>query len=134
MSPHHHPVSPVNRRNARRMRKDLTEAEHKFWNAVRAHRLMGLGFRRQLPINGYIVDFACPAKKLIIEIDGSQHAGSSADILRDESLEKLGWAVLRFWNDNVMRDIDNVCLHIVTVVGLAKPDNPMQTPYAEQTL
>lgn len=114
----------------------MTDAELKFWNAVRAHRLMGLGFRRQFPIAGYIVDFVCPAQKLIVEIDGSQHADetkASYDAVRTARLEADGWTVLRFWNDDVMRDIDNVCLHIVTIAGHAKPDNPMPTPFAEQT-
>jgi len=56
------------------MRKAMTDAELKLWNELRAHRLMGLGFRRQFPIAGYIVDFACPEKKLIVEVDGSQHS------------------------------------------------------------
>ena len=60
------------------MRKVLTPAELKLWNELRAHRLMGLGFRRQFPIAGYIVDFACPEKKLVLEVDGSQHAGAAA--------------------------------------------------------
>ncbi|EFG8200316.1 DUF559 domain-containing protein, partial [Escherichia coli] len=66
MSPSHHPVPPANRRNARRMRRAMTDAELKLWNELRAHRLMGLSFRRQMPIDGYIADFACPARKLIV--------------------------------------------------------------------
>ena len=120
----HRPIPPVHRQNARRMRKALTEAELKLWNAVRAHRLMGLAFRRQLPIAGYIVDFACPLKKLIVELDGSQHGedtGQMADAVRDRRLSDLGWTILRFWNDDVLRDIDGVCQHIITAAGLAVP-------------
>lgn len=94
----------------------MTDAELKLWNEIRAHRLMGLGFRRQLPIAEYIVDFACPAKKLIVEVDGSQHGTAElagADQTRTEELRRLGWTVLRFWNDDVLRDIDAVCQHIV---------------------
>jgi very-short-patch-repair endonuclease len=118
------PVPLVNRRNARRMRKALTDAELKLWNELRAHRLMGLPFRRQMPISGYIVDFACPSKKLIVEVDGSQHgseAGAQGDSVRDGTLKSLGWTILRFWNDDVLRDIDNVCQHIVIVAGVAQP-------------
>ena len=118
----HAPVPPKNRTNARRMRKALTEAELKVWNELRAHRLMGLSFRRQLPIAGYIVDFACPSRKLVVELDGSQHGedgGILRDAIRTEHLEKLGWTVLRFWNDDVLKDIDNVCLHILKIVGEA---------------
>ncbi len=106
------------------MRKVMTDAELKLWNELRAHRLMGLGFRRQFPIAGYIVDFACPQKKLIVEVDGSQHgeAGlAGADEIRTKRLEQDGWIVLRFWNDEVIRDIDNVCQHIVIAAGLAGP-------------
>ncbi|MCR4266878.1 endonuclease domain-containing protein [Nitratireductor sp. ZSWI3] len=113
----HHPVPPMNRRNARRMRKALTEAELKLWNELRAHRLMGLSFRRQMPIGGYIADFACPSARIIVEVDGSQHGASAGDIIRDASLSALGWKVLRFWNDDVVNNIDDVCQHIVTVAG-----------------
>jgi very-short-patch-repair endonuclease len=117
------PVPLVNRRNARRMRKTPTDAELKLWNELRAHRPMGLRFRRQMPISGYIVDFVCPSKKLIVEVDGSQHgskAGARNDSIRDETLKSLGWTLLRFWNDDVIRDIDNVCQHIVIVAGVAQ--------------
>ncbi|RUV05204.1 MAG: endonuclease domain-containing protein [Mesorhizobium sp.] len=116
----HYPVPPINRRNARKMRKVMTDAELKLWNEIRAHRLMGLAFRRQMPIAGYIVDFACPGRKLIVELDGSQHAqaeASAPDAARTAKLEALGWTILRFWNDDVIRDLDNVCQHIVIEAG-----------------
>ena len=118
MTQSHVPVPPLNRANAKRMRKNMTDAERKLWHELRAHRLMGLGFRRQYPIRNYIADFACPARRLIVEIDGSHHAddGTPArDLSRTKTLESDGWTVLRFWNDDVLRDIDNVCQHIVTV-------------------
>lgn len=121
----HHPVSTPNRRNARKMRCAMTGAELKLWNELRAHRLMGLGFRRQMPIAGYIVDFACAEKKIIVEIDGSQHADdeqSKLDKLRSDKLTSLGWTVLRFWNDDVMNDIDGVCRHVVIEAGLTAKD------------
>ncbi|WP_027146345.1 endonuclease domain-containing protein [Mesorhizobium sp. WSM3626] len=107
------------------MRKVMTDAELKLWNELRAHRLMGLGFRRQFPIAGYIADFACPQKKLVVELDGSQHGDAelaAADTFRTTRLEQDGWTVLRFWNDDVIRDIDNVCQHIVIVAGLGGTD------------
>ncbi|MER9216202.1 endonuclease domain-containing protein [Mesorhizobium sp. M0663] len=119
----HTPLPSKHRANARSMRKVMTPAELKLWNELRAHRLVGLGFRRQFPIAGYIVDFACPDKKLIVEIDGSQHTEADA-VVRDEArtvrLEQDGWTVLRFWNDDIIRDIDNVCQHIVIAAGLAE--------------
>lgn len=121
----HYPVPSINRRNARKMRKGMTDAELKLWNELRAHRLMGLSFRRQMPIAGYIVDFACPSKRLIIEVDGSQHGETTValdDQTRSRILESLGWTVLRFWNDDIFRDIDGVCGHIVAVAGLTQAD------------
>ncbi|SIT55261.1 conserved hypothetical protein [Mesorhizobium prunaredense] len=116
----HTPLPPRNRANAKSMRKAMTDAELKLWNELRAHRLMGLGFRRQFPIAGYIVDFACPDKKPIVEVDGSQHADANAgDEARTKRLERDGWTILRFWNDDIICDIDNVCQQIVIEAGLA---------------
>jgi very-short-patch-repair endonuclease len=130
----HYPVSANNRSNARKMRKAMTDAELKLWNEIRAHRLMGLAFRRQMPISGYIVDFACSSKKLIVELDGSQHAqadASASDAERTAKLEALGWTILRFWNDDVIRDIDNVCQHIVIEAGLASAEMAASEPARE---
>ncbi|TWF58451.1 endonuclease domain-containing protein [Neorhizobium alkalisoli] len=114
----HAPVPPQRRSNAKRMRKVMTDAEVKFWNAVRAHRLGGLSFRRQVPIAGYIVDFCCASHRLIVEIDGLQHVEDIAyDNARTQRLERDGWTVLRFWNQDVLADIDNVCLHVLIVIG-----------------
>ena len=137
MTSSHHPVPLANRRNARKMRKALTDAELKLWNELRAHRLMGLGFRRQMPIAGYIVDFACSDKKLIVELDGSQHATvehQAKDAERDRKLQALGWTILRFWNDDVLHHADSVCQHIVVAAGLAAPESPMLTAPSPQTM
>ncbi|MDX8520768.1 endonuclease domain-containing protein [Mesorhizobium dulcispinae] len=120
----HTPLPPRHRANAKSMRRVMTDAELKLWNELRAHRLMGLDFRRQFPIAGYIVDFACPEKRLVVEVDGSQHGDAGlaeADGSRTSRLEQDGWTVLRFWNDDVIRDIDNVCQRIVIRAGLAGP-------------
>lgn len=122
----HHDVRPTTRGNARRMRAAMTDAELKLWNAVRAHRLMGLSFRRQMPIAGYIVDFACPQYKIVVEVDGSGHAMPHTlndDAERSERLAAAGWTVLRFWNDDVLKDIDGVCTHIVRVIGFDAFEN-----------
>ena len=121
----HTPLPPKNRSRAKAMRSAMTEAELKLWNELRAHRLMGLGFRRQFPIASYIVDFACPARKLIVEVDGSQHGEDEVfayDAARDERLRSDGWTILRFWNDDVLADIDGVCTHIVIAAGLMAED------------
>jgi len=121
----HTPLPPNNRARAKAMRGKMTPAELKLWNEVRAHRLGGLSVRRQFGVGDYIVDFACPAKKLVIELDGSQHADddiAGRDARRTAFLEANGWTVIRFWNDDVLRDIDGVCQHIVAAAGLAAED------------
>ena len=103
----------------------MTDAELKLWNELRAHRLMGMGFRRQVPIGPYIADFACAEHSIIIEVDGSQHGNEASamhDEMRSEYLRSRGWTVLRFWNDDVLRDIDNVCQHVVIAAGLGGSD------------
>ncbi|MDX8517147.1 endonuclease domain-containing protein [Mesorhizobium dulcispinae] len=123
----HDLVPSRQRKNAKSMRRAMTDAELKLWNELRAHRLMGISFRRQVPIGPYIVDFACSGHRLIVEVDGSQHADaehSRHDEARSAYLSASGWTILRFWNDDVIRDIDNVCQHIVIAAGLAGADVP----------
>ncbi|PBB87607.1 MULTISPECIES: endonuclease domain-containing protein [unclassified Mesorhizobium] len=123
----HDLVPSRQRKNAKSMRHAMTDAELKLWNELRAHRLMGMSFRRQLPIGPYIVDFACAAHRIIVEVDGSQHADADhlrSDEARSAYLSASGWTILRFWNDDVIRDIDNVCQHIVIVAGLAGAEVP----------
>lgn len=108
------------RANAKRLRKDMTPEEKRLWQVIRAHRLDGIAFRRQMPIAGYIVDFAAPAHRLIVELDGSQHGERMALIMdrrRDQTLARLGWTVLRFWNADVMSDLDGVCRKIMEACG-----------------
>ncbi|MBX4971566.1 DUF559 domain-containing protein [Rhizobium leguminosarum bv. viciae] len=106
---------PHRRAHARRMRKAMTDAELKLWKEHRAYRLMDLSFRRPVPIAGYVVGFACPTHRLIVEIDGSQHA------LAPNASYDDGWTVLRFWNDDTLRDIDNVCSQIIRITGKDLP-------------
>src|SRR3954470_225354 len=118
----HDLVPSRQRKNAKSMRRVMTDAELKLWNELRAHRLMGMSFRRQVPIGPYIVDFACSAHHLVVEVDGSQHADvedAERDKARSAQLSASGWTILRFWNDDVIRDIDNFCQHIVIEAGLA---------------
>jgi very-short-patch-repair endonuclease len=119
----HRSIPPKHRASAKQMRHAMTEPELRFWNAVRAHRLMKLGFRRQVPIAGYIVDFACPSRRLVVEIDGAHHgdgARAGRDVARTACLEEAGWQVVRFWNDEVMRDIEGVCRHVLAVINEAE--------------
>ena len=113
----HQPVPPKHRLHARSMRRDPTEAEARLWNQIRSRRLGGTKFRRQVPMGGFIADFLCTEAKLIIEIDGSQHAESDYDVARSAELKLRGFRVLRFWNDDVLRDVDGVCATILAYAG-----------------
>lgn len=95
---------------ARILRKTkMTNAEQLLWNEIRAHRLYGLKFRRQIPLGPYIADFLCIEKKLIIELDGKSHEErKSYDERRTKYLEEHGFQVLRFTNDDVENDVEIV--------------------------
>ena len=103
------PVRPSHRGFARSMRTDATKAENMLWQALRNRQLNGLKFKRQVPLDGYILDFACFEARLIIEVDGSQHADSQGDVARDRHFEMRGFRILRFWNEEVERNLDAVC-------------------------
>lgn len=92
----------------RKLRRNSTDAEMKLWLALRARRLGGFKFIRQAKIGPYIVDFVCREKYAAIEIDGGQHAGSKSDRLRDAVLISKGYLVLRFWNTEVLQNLDGV--------------------------
>src|SRR5262245_15077828 len=93
---------------ARQLRKNMTEAEKKLWIRLRRRQLGGLRFRRQVLFDKYIVDFVCFEPKVIIELDGSQHATQVAyDDERTKFLQSLGYSVLRFWN-NELSNMENV--------------------------
>ncbi len=110
-------VPPKLRKFARAMRKDPTDAEAVLWNILCAKRLEGMRFRRQHPIENYIVDFICLEEKLIIEVDGSQHADNVYDEKRDARLKELGFIVLRFWSDEVATNSDNMAQMILRAAG-----------------
>lgn len=101
--------TPKIRKNARDLRKNLTPAEEKLWTHLRAHRMEGVHFRKQHAIGNYIVDFCSPSKKLIIELDGSQHLEQEEyDKERTTFLNSKGYKVLRFWNHQVTNELDTV--------------------------
>jgi len=94
---------------ARELRGNPTEAEKRLWSTLRLKRIDGHRFRRQVPIGPYVVDFACLARRLIIEVDGGQHAGRvTQDDARTAWLERQGFHVLRFWNNEVLGNIEGV--------------------------
>ncbi|WEK50719.1 MAG: endonuclease domain-containing protein [Candidatus Kaistia colombiensis] len=112
---------------ARTMRRNMTEAEFRLWLRLRARGVDGLKFRRQVPIGPFIVDFLCAERRLIVEIDGSQHfaeAAMVADAGRTAWLEARGFRVLRLTNLDVMQNIDAVYRVIVEASELASPSEP----------
>ena len=103
---------------ARQLRKDQTKAEAKLWKEVRNRQFFGLKYKRQVPINKYIVDFCCENEKLIVELDGDQHAEARKyDATRTEVLEDLGYRVLRFWNGEVFDNLDGVFAEMERFIG-----------------
>jgi very-short-patch-repair endonuclease len=102
-------ANPKSYETARHLRKLPTPAEKKLWMALRGNKLKGLHFRRQHAIGKYIIDFICVKRKLAIELDGTQHLEQSDyDIQRTAYLESQGYKVIRFWNDQIMNDIEGV--------------------------
>ncbi len=86
------------------MRRISTDAEKKLWLLLRDRRLDGLKFRRQVPFGPYILDFVCFEQKIVVEVDGGQHAESESDKLRDARLEGEGFRVIRYWNNDVLKN------------------------------
>ncbi|MGH8127727.1 MAG: endonuclease domain-containing protein [Gammaproteobacteria bacterium] len=93
------PLPSITKANARRLRKETTDAERRLWYCLRAGRLGGFKFRRQHPHPPYVLDFYCEAAKLVVELDGSQH-NETVDAVRTNRLERAGMKVLRFWDND----------------------------------
>jgi very-short-patch-repair endonuclease len=121
----HRPVTEFNRLRAKSMRSEMTNAERVLWLQLRAHRLDGLKFRRQTPIGRYIVDFVCHEQRLVVELDGGQHADSQRDVTRDRWLGSKGYRVLRFWNSEVFKNREGV---LETIVNAARGATPLPNP------
>ena len=102
------------RARARQLRKNPTDAERLLWQKLRFWQVDGRKFRRQQPLGGYIVDFVCLERRLIVELDGGQHADRNAyDKKRDDWLRNQGFVILRFWNHDVLNNIDGVVEQIL---------------------
>jgi very-short-patch-repair endonuclease len=105
---------------ARNLRKTETIAEKRLWQELRKLRRQGYHFRRQHPIDGFVVDFACLAQRLIVEVDGAQHQlteNAKADAARDDRLKWRGYRVLRFGNGDIRENLDSVILEILAALG-----------------
>ncbi len=116
---------------ARSLRGEETDAERKLWSRLRARQVGGIKFRRQHPIGKYIADFCCPERKLVVELDGGQHiAQAEADHRRTAFLRKRGYRVLRFWDNDVLANIEVVLEQIAEAVTHPHllPSHPSSTP------
>jgi very-short-patch-repair endonuclease len=105
----------------------MGDAEKKLWYHLRRRKIAGYRFRRQVPIAGYIADFACLSARLIIEVDGGQHNEPDNEILdtkRTVWLEARGYRVLRFWNSSVLSEIDSVTETIFNALELGPSPTP----------
>ena len=108
------------------MRSQPTDAEHRLWQILRAHRFAGYKFRRQVPIDFYVADFICFRKRLIIELDGGQHAENKREQGRDVFLDEQGFRVLRIWNNDLFTNEEGVMTSILN--ALQSPPLPNPSP------
>ncbi|QDH70929.1 endonuclease domain-containing protein [Marilutibacter alkalisoli] len=109
---------------ARRLRRSMTDAEHRLWYHLRNRALMGWKFRRQYPVGPYIADFACLEAWVLVELDGGQHADDAQDAIRDGFLQAKGYRVLRFWNNDALERTEVVLevIHAALVSGGPHPN------------
>jgi very-short-patch-repair endonuclease len=112
--------------HARELRRNSTDAERILWRELRAHRFAGCKFKRQQPLGRYIVDFVCLGRRIVIEVDGGQHAEAvSEDRERDRWLNEQGFCVLRFWNNEVISNLEGVLVRVSEAVDAPSPPAPL---------
>jgi very-short-patch-repair endonuclease len=99
------------------LRGNLTDAEQRLWRYLRQRQINGFHFRKQCPVGPYIADFACLSAKLIVEVDGGQHADSATDATRDAWFTAHGYRTLRFWNNDVLANTEGVLMTITEALG-----------------
>jgi very-short-patch-repair endonuclease len=120
----HVQVNDLQRNRAKRLRRTMTRAESLLWRYLKAHPLAKLGFRRQVPMGNYIADFVAHSRKIVVELDGESHDFVSRvrhDALRDRWLTSRGYRVLRFTNDDVLKNLEGVVLSIAEAAEQAVP-------------
>ncbi len=109
-------VAKFKRNQARHLRHALTDVEQKLWQLLRSRQLAETKFRRQVPLGPWVVDFVSFEQMLVIEADGSQHADSSRDQARDADLRKRGFRILRFWNNDILGNVNGVLERILETI------------------
>ncbi|MDT8758064.1 DUF559 domain-containing protein [Sphingomonas psychrotolerans] len=109
---------------ARELRNNPTDVEQRLWQVLSARKVGGVRFNRQVRVKPYICDFVARTPRLIIEVDGGQHADSEADMARTRYLESKGYRVLRFWNNDVLGNLEGVAAEIERVLAALPSPNP----------
>jgi len=121
---------PTSSDSTRRLRQRSTDAERKFWLLLHDRRLEGWKFRRQVAIGPYVADFCCAAAKLIVELDGGQHVAQAAgDQTRTDWLMSQGYAVIRFWNNDVLANTEGVLTELLRHL---QAKNPLTLPLSHK--
>ncbi len=121
-------IPPIRTARARSLRSNMTDVERRLWTALKGKQIAGCRFRRQHPIGAYVADFACIDRMLVIELDGGQHQDQEAyDEDRSRFLKQQGWQVVRFWNNEVLENLDGVLEAI-----LKKLESTVLSPPAEE--
>jgi very-short-patch-repair endonuclease len=119
----------VTRQLARALRKRMTDAERLLWRHLRNRELGGWKFKRQYPVGAFIVDFICLEKNVVIEVDGGQHAeNEELDLQRSAYLNKMGYRVVRFWNNEVLQETEAVLEAIFAILVDAAKNSPSPRP------
>lgn len=120
-------INQTTKKNSRSLRREMTDAEQLLWRHLRMQQIGGCKFRRQHPLGRYILDFVCLEAALVVEVDGGQHAeNEEQDLLRTMFLSQQGLHVLRFWNNDVLKDIESVKQVIWNALGKVGTEPPSQ--------
>ena len=114
---------------ARALRSRMTDAERKLWRMLRDRRFAGAKFRRQVPLGHYVPDFLSFERQVVIEVDGGQHSGKASDVARDNWFQSQGFTVVRFWNNDVLTNLDGVAVRLLEVIEKNTP-HPASQPRA----
>ena len=114
---------------ARSLRHRMTDAERKLWYLLRNRRFADAKFRRQVPVGPYVADFLSFEKRVVVEVDGGQHAGKTSDAARDKWFRSQGFTVVRFWNNDVLTNLEGVFTQLAAIVERDTP-HPASQPRA----
>jgi primosomal protein N' (replication factor Y) len=118
-------LAPRQRSSSRALRAGMTDAEQLLWQGLRNRQLHGARFRRQHPVGPFVADFACVEARLVVEVDGGQHAeNAAADSARTAYLRLRGWQVLRYWNHDVLQHRDVVLEDIARNIASGQARRP----------